>query len=444
MEIIKINKKEKEVEFDVSLAKKEWKDAQEKAIKALTKTVKIPGFRPGAAPIAMIRSRLDPGAIIQKAINGLGSSVVTFVVESKQFEESDSLEQIISQNVTKVTLDELEVKVVFEALPKVDNFDLTKITIEPFVDENDYKALVLEQIEKTVKNDIMVVSKENKTIANNDLAIINFKGFIDGVAFENGEAKNYELKIGSKSFIGDFEQQLIGKKINDEFSINVKFPKDYFKKELADKMAKFDVKINDIKQVTYPVINQEYLKKIGIENFKSKAELEAYFDKMLRKQVRNNFVEKATGEINDQIVKVTKISYYPQSLINEFKNKITQQYMKKASDSNLTFDQFLKQNKISKNDFEKNVEINAQNNLIIALVYEQLMNKLKIELNDKDVKEYLSDLTLYFNSELKAKEAYESNKDYSDTFILKNKLIDEVIDIASKNNKNHSKTPINK
>ena len=131
------------------------------------------------------------------------------------------------------------------------------------IDTSVVAADVKKELDRMAEKNARMVSVDNRAVKNKDIAVIDFEGFVNGVPFEGGKAENHELEIGSKTFIPGFEDQVIGMKIDEEKDINVKFPEEYFSKELAGKDATFKVKLHEIKVKELPAIDDEFAKDVS-------------------------------------------------------------------------------------------------------------------------------------------------------------------------------------
>lgn len=246
---MKINNKKLEnaiVELTVAFDSEEWKATQEKALDKLAKNVKIDGFRPGKAPAAMVRARVSKASVLEEATDMiLQTKFVEILTEA-------NVEPVAQPalSVQKVDADELEVQIL--------------VPVKPQVELGEYKGLEVKKGRVTVtKKEIEeqlanyqtqfaeLTVKEGGKVAKGDTAVIDFEGFVDGVAFEGGKGENYPLEIGSGSFIPGFEDQVIGMTVDKEQDIVVTFPEDYGAADLAGKEATFKVTVHEIKENIY-------------------------------------------------------------------------------------------------------------------------------------------------------------------------------------------------
>ncbi|MBQ2479178.1 MAG: trigger factor, partial [Erysipelotrichales bacterium] len=246
-----------------------WEKAQAKAFRKIAAKVKIKGFREGQAPEAMVRRMVSEQEIFYDAIDMIANEVLAEGVKDQEL----SLVDRPSLELGSVTKEEAVLKF--------------NCTVSPDVELGDYKGLeykpakvtatageIKEELEKIRKEYTEQVIKEDGAVENGDIAVIDFEGFKDGVAFEGGKGDNYPLEIGSGSFIPGFEEQLVGMKAGEEKEINVTFPEEYGAKELAGKPAVFKVKVNSIKQNVVPELDDDLAKDLGEEGIETLKDLE--------------------------------------------------------------------------------------------------------------------------------------------------------------------------
>ncbi|MCQ2748084.1 MAG: trigger factor [Mycoplasmoidaceae bacterium] len=284
------------------------------------------GFRKGHVPQAEIDKRVSDTEVAMRALESLQNKLVEELFKTKEFQESDCLDSISNLKVIKFAPTPV-IDVSVELVPKVSDFstkDIKDITIPAFVEPTIKDEMVKQRIRMMIRQDAMVSIKKDGTVAKGDIAVIDFKGFVDNKPFKGGEGKNYELEIGSKSFIDNFEDQLIGCKKGDKKDVNVTFPKEYGSKELAGKPAKFEVVIKEVKQIEYPKITKDYCKKFMVD-CANMQELEAHVKDLFRQEAVMKHQDTSLRIINEAISKKAKLNYFPKSLIEMHKNQILQQ-----------------------------------------------------------------------------------------------------------------------
>ena len=223
------------------------------------KKINIPGFRKGKAPRRLIEKEYGEGVFYEDAIKNLYPAAIVAAADEAGLK---MIKDKVDLDIEEAGKDGL----VFKAV----------ITVEPEVSIDGYKGLeyepvslevtdedVEEEIKKVQKRNSRLVSVEDQAAENEDIAVIDFKGLLDGEAFEGGTAENYSLTLGSGAFIPGFEDQVIGHKAGEEFTIDVTFPEDYQAEELKGKAVQFEIKLHEVKKHELPEVDDEFVKDVS-------------------------------------------------------------------------------------------------------------------------------------------------------------------------------------
>lgn len=315
-----------EIQLDIQVDAKKSALEYDKACKKLAKRVNIPGFRAGKAPKAILEKHIGQEAlqrevlestlpeIFAKAITENKLDIITEpYVESFEFAEDKSFKAVAKM----------------ELRPEVTLCEYKNIEIEIEEHKNPKNALEKE-LEVLADKYAEYNNVEGRKTIGTDLVNIDFEGEIDGEAIKGGSAKNYMLNLAQSNFIPGFAEQLVDKDINAEFTIEVKFPDDYHDEKIKGKMAKFKIKLNEIKEKVLPEINDEFAQKVG--PFKTIDELKADIQKYLEtsstveneKRVSIKIIEKLNNEISVTIQE-SMITREARALMGEFQQRITTQ-----------------------------------------------------------------------------------------------------------------------
>ena len=332
----------------------------EQELLEIQKNAKIDGFRAGKAPLNILKSKYQDKILKSIISEQVRKSVI------KKIEEED-LEII---KLSEIDLESIKIKpeqdfttsITVITYPKIENINLREITVE--------RSFVKASTETTAKaiksfaeqqSTLKEIENINHLAENGDVTTIDYLGKIDGVAFEGGESKNYQLKLGSKSFIDTFEQQLIGKKAGEELSIKVQFPENYHNQEFSGKNAEFDVKIHKIFESITPEINDQFVKEnLKLENLEE-------LTKLIKKDIELSQNEKFYHKFKEDMINFVDLNYkfeLPQELIEQ-KLKTNQQNQQPEGEIKkaLKFEIFL--NKIAKDN-----SIKLENNDLQQELYE--------------------------------------------------------------------------
>lgn len=256
-------------EFTFTIDKQTFDDEIMKVYKKEVKKISVPGFRKGKAPKSIIEKMYGSTFFYDEAIDEILPTLYSTVLDETK------LDVVSRPEIDVVSIDENGVTLT------------AKVFTKPLTVVKNYKGLTAEKpdtlvTDEDINKEIDAVRTRNSRTLNitdraaelGDEAVIDFEGFLDGIAFEGGKGEKYSLKLGSKSFIPGFEEQLVGKNIGENFNIDVSFPEDYGSKELAGKSAIFEILIHELKKTVLPELDDEFVKEIS-ENLNTVDEYKA-------------------------------------------------------------------------------------------------------------------------------------------------------------------------
>lgn len=282
-----------EVKIEVKVPAGDFEKGVEKAYRKSVAKFNIPGFRKGKAPRAIIEQMYGEGVFYEDAVNFIIDETYPKAVEENNIEPVDSPEiEVTEVGKGKDLIYTAKVTVKPEA--EIGQYKGVEVKKEefPVTDEN-----VDAQLQQMRERNARIITKEDGAIEKGDIAIIDFEGFMDGTPFEGGKGTDYQLEIGSGSFIEGFEEQLIGKKAGEETEVNVTFPEDYRTKSVAGKPALFKVKINEVKYKELLPLDDEFAK--DVSEFDTLDEMKAD----LRKKMQESNDLRAKRQFEDDVVK---------------------------------------------------------------------------------------------------------------------------------------------
>ena len=282
------------------------------------KTAKMAGFRTGHIPLSVLRQKYNVSAYGEAVDKAMNKDLEKYIADKK----------IRLAGAPKVDLSgwemgkDVEYSMEFDILPTLPEIDLEKITVTKKVAKLDEKEVdtALENIRKS--RSTAEKQDEKYKAKDGDVAVIDFKGFMDGVAFEGGEAKKHHLILGSGQFIPGFEDQIIGHKAGDEFDVNVKFPKEYHAENLAGKDAKFEVKVHEVRKHILPEMNDELAKQVGQESVEKLKE-------HIRTIISGQYTEAAQRDMRNELLDVLadKVKMnLPETLVEQEYNMAKQEH----------------------------------------------------------------------------------------------------------------------
>ena len=342
--------------------------------------ISVPGFRKGKAPRKLIEKMYGAGVFYEDAANELIPEVY-----KKELDEHKELD-VVSRPKIDVTQIEKDKPFIFTAevalkppveLGKYKGVKCTKI------DTKVKKAEVQEKIDEERSRDSRIVTVEDRAIQDKDIAVIDFEGFVDGEAFDGGKGKDYELTIGSHSFIDNFEDQLIGHNVGDDVEVNVTFPKEYQEKSLEGKDALFKVKVKGIKEKQLPELDDEYVSDKGFDTVK---EYEADIKKKLTEKKENEAKAKKEDELIQAIIDDSKMDI-PDAMIDTEAEVLVDNFARRIAAQGMSLDLYMQYTGMTIDRLKNQMTEQAKKNITSRLVLEAIVEAEGIEATDEEFDE---------------------------------------------------------
>lgn len=378
---IEANKYELEITADAA----QFEAAVAKAYNKAKNKISVNGFRKGKAPRKMIEKIYGENVFYEDACNELVPEVVVPAVDEAALELVDTPDiQVVSLNKdTGVTF-----KVTATVKPEVEISDYKGIEITKTV-----AAVTDEDVDKMIENlrerNGRMITVEGRPAAMGDIAVIDFEGFKDGVAFEGGKENNYELALGGGQFIPGFEEQIVGKEAGSEFTINVTFPENYQMADLAGQPAEFKIKLHDIRAKELPELDDEFVR--DATDFDTLDELKADF----RKKLEDNAAQRAEMEADNTLYEtlVTKMTAdIPQVMFEHKIDEMVRDFEMRLSQQGLNLDMYLTYMNMDKDAFRKTFAERAEQEVKIRLALEKVAKLENVEIADEKVDEEINKL----------------------------------------------------
>ena len=394
-------------EVIVKIEGKDWSDALDKAFKKINATKTIDGFRKGKAPKNIFLKHFGVESLFYEAAN-----ICVDKAYNKMIEENKDL-QIVSQPILDIrTSDEKFIEYVFT------------LTLKPEVKLGKYKKLDVKKDEvKVTKEEVEheikhmredykeIVIKDGK-IESGDIAVIDFEGFKDGVAFEGGKSENYSLTIGSNTFIPGFEDQLIGHKSGDEVDVNVSFPEDYHAEDLAGEPVVFKVKIHEVKQTVLPELDQDFFDDLNMEGIDSKEKLEAQVKENIKTRKEARADDKYIDELLVKIAENSEVDI-PYTMVDDEVTHMLEHFKEHIMMQGITIEQFYKITNSSEDKIREEYKDEALKRIKNRLIIEKIIEVEKIEVTDEEVEAKVEELANKYNmTKEEVKKQYDNNLDY--------------------------------
>ena len=367
------------VKFEVKVEADKFKEALTRAYKKNVKKFNVPGFRKGKVPMNVVKKYYGVEVLLEDAVN--------FSIEGSY------AEALKENNVRPVDFPKVEV---VQAEEGKDLIYTAEVIVYPEVELGEYKGLNVEKktyevTEEEVSAKLKEMQEKNArvevkegAIENGNIAVIDFKGFIDGVAFEGGEGHDYSLEIGSGSFIDNFEEQLVGAKAGDKVEVNVTFPENYGKEELNGKPAKFEVEVKEVKAKELPVLDDEFAKEVS--EFETLEALKEDTTKKLEEANTARAEREYEEAILRSVVENAKMDI-PAVMVEQEIDRMVQNLAQRLQYQGLTLEQYFQFTGTDAEKMREYMKENAETKVKTELVLEALQKAEKMEVLDEELKE---------------------------------------------------------
>lgn len=386
----------------------------------------IPGFRKGKAPRIVIETQYGKGIFYNDAIEILFPEVYPEAIKELDIDPIDNpdldIEEISKDNGLVMVLN-VEVKPEFE-LGNYKGIEIAKV--ENTVSDENVDAKLQEMVEKNAR----LVSVEDKALEDGDTAIIDFEGFENGVAFDGGKGENYNLVIGSNTFIPGFEEQLVGKKAGEEVEVNVTFPEEYHSQDLAGKPVVFNVKINDVKVKELSALDDEFAK--DTSEFDSLDELKADVRAKLEEEAKNRADAETRNSVVEKVAENTEIEI-PEVMIQHQIDNMLNELNYQLQYQGFGLQQLLEMTGRTMEELREERKEDAKKLVKSSLVLEAITKAEGIEATEEEFKAELEKMASAYNMEVEKIEASLRDADKEDIKgqIKIRKTIDLLVDNAT-------------
>ena len=381
-----------EVKLEITVEAEKFSDAIKKVYFKSAKYFNIPGFRKGKAPMNIVEKYYGKEIFYEDAFNEVAGEALDEAVKENDL-------YVVSRPDIDVTQIEKGKDLIFTAVMQT----------KPEAELGKYKGVEIKKIEYKVtdedvnhelshmqEHNARMITVEDRPVESGDIVTIDFEGFVDGKAFDGGKAEGHELEIGSNTFIPGFEDQIIGMKIDEEKDINVKFPEEYFSKELAGKDATFKVKLHEIKKKELPKLDDEFAK--DVSEFDTLKELK---EDIKKKQQKQND-DKAKYETEDAVIKVVcenvKVDI-PSGMIETEVDNMIKDIEQRLSYQGLKLEQYLQMMGKTTEEMRKEYEPQAIDSIKSRLALEAVIKAEKIEATEEEVDEKMKEMAKNYGKE---------------------------------------------
>ncbi len=410
-------------ELEVSISPEDFNKGIDAAYRKEVKKITIPGFRKGKAPKAMIEKMYGPEVFFEEAVNSLYPQSYADAVEEAGIEP-------VSRAEVEVLSMSKEDGVVFKAT----------VTVKPEVELEKYKGLeatkkVTEVTEEIIDGEIKklqerngrMVPVEGRPAENGDTADIDFEGFVDGVAFDGGKGEGYPLELGSHTFIDNFEDQIVGHNVGDEFEVQVTFPEEYHAEELKGKAATFKVKLNALTKKELPEVDDEFVK--DVSEFDTLAELREDIRKTQTEGYNKAADNKVESDLIDALLANMKVEL-PQVMVENKIDDLIFEFSQRLQMQGLDIDTYLKYTGLDRDGFRKSFAEQAERNVRLRLALEKIVELENLTVSEEELNAEYEKLAKDYNRSVEEIKALLPTKDL-EMDLKVNKAIDLVKDTAA-------------
>ena len=392
-EIKKEETKKNVHEVPVKIEGEQWTKALDKSFAKKQKTAKVDGFRTGKVPRDIYEKHYGKESLFLEAADLLLQEAYLKAMEDSK------LVPVVQPSVDLKGIDENGVEFVFTIVTK------------PEVNVKKYKGLNIkpEKVEVTdeeinhelghlLERYTELVNKEDGAVESGDVAVIDFEGFKDGVAFDGGKGENYSLEIGSNTFIPGFEDQIIGMKSGEEKDLDITFPEDYGAKDLAGAKVVFKVKVNEIKTKEKRELDEEFFEDLGMEGVNSEETLKEEIKKSIEAQkeaeAENNYIDKILEEVSKNV----EVDI-PEPMVDEEVNRLLKRFEEQMKMQGISLDSYYQFTNSNEEALKSQMEKEAYSNVLYRLMLEEIMNLEKIEVSSEEAEKEAEELAKKYQME---------------------------------------------
>lgn len=420
---MKIDKKileKSQIELTIELSQEEFAPFIEKGARKLSEKIKIEGFRPGKAPLEVLKAKVGEMSILEEAAQLAVNKTLDDVIAQK----IDEFKAVGNPgvNVSKLAPNNpFEYKVVLSVLPEIElgkYKDLGLKSGEAKVEEKELDKIINDLREMRAKE---VLAEKDKKIEKGDKVVVDIKLFDDKVPIENGVHNNLAVLTGKNYFVPGFDEKLIGAVLNDELKFKLAYPEDHHQRNLAGKMISFEVKIKSVFKIELPELNDEFAQAFKLKNL---AELKKDLQENVLQEKRKELDLKNESEMISKIIDNAKISELPEILIESESQNIMAELEQSILRQGGKFEDYLNHLKKTKDELRLEMLPNAVKRVKSALVIREIAVSEKLIAEEKEIDEKIAELKEQYkdNEEIKTMLSENSYRHY-----LKNILVNEKV-----------------
>ncbi len=390
---LQVEKLEKNMaKLTIEVSAEEVEKAIEKAYQKQKSRISVPGFRKGKVPRKMVEKMYGVGVFYEDAVNDMIPTAYEAAVKESELE-------IVSQPKIDVVQIEAGKEFIFTA----------EVAVKPEVELGEYKGVevpksdvsvsdeeIMAEIDKEREQNSRIITVDDRAVEDGDMTVIDFEGFVDGVAFEGGKGTDYPLTIGSHSFIDTFEEQLIGKNIGEEVDVNVTFPEEYHAEELKGKPALFKVTVKEIKKKELPELDNDFVE--DVSEFSTVDEYKASIKTKIEEKKADEAKSAKEEATIEKIIEGAKMEI-PDAMVDSQVRQMAEDFARRISAQGLTIDQYFQYTGLTSDKLLEQMRPQALKRIQSRLVLEAVADKENFEVTDEDVNNEINDMASAYQME---------------------------------------------
>lgn len=388
----KSKKNESRKEITIRIEGKEWEDTLEKTFQKKVKTVDVDGFRKGKCPRNIFEKKFGKESLYVDAADSLLQTAYKRVME-----ENKDIIPVVQPRVDIKSIDDKSVEFLFTivtspevVVKKYTGLGVKKPEIEVTEEE------ISHEMEHILEQYAELVTKEKGEVETGNIAIIDFEGFKDGIAFDGGKGENYSLEIGSNTFIPGFEEQVIGMKTGEEKELHVTFPEDYAAEDLRGQEVIFKVKVHEIKEKKTRKLDKEFFEDLAMEGVDTKEKLEEELKKSIKAhkevETENNYLD----QLLETVAKNVEVDI-PEEMVEDEVDHMIHRFKHQLEMQGLNLDLYLKFTNSDENALRNQMEKDGYEHVLHRLMLEEIAKLEKIEITEEEINKETTELSKKYN-----------------------------------------------
>ena len=373
--------------YTLKLEGKEWKDCLKEAFEKKRKDIKMDGFRKGQVPYDIYVKKAGVETLYMDAVD-----MAVDMLYAKLLSDPKTITPAATPaiDIKDIGNDHIEVEFTLVESPKVElgkykKLGIKKDKVEVTDDEVEHELGHLKEQFVEVKS-----LGDDAEVREGDVAVIDFEGFKDGVAFKGGKGENYSLEIGSHTFIPGFEEALIGLKKGDKKDVNVVFPENYHSEELKGQPVVFKVEVKEVKERVFPEFDKEFFADLNVGGVESLDDLKKYIKENKEAEKSKQLEDEYLFKCLDKVVEGSKFDI-PEEMTEDETNRLVREFSEKLQYQGLKLEDYLKYCNTNLDDFKATLKDEANKRIGYRLIMDAVVDAEKLEVSDEELESGLDE-----------------------------------------------------